>query len=1103
MGLAPDITRLPLVRSLADPMFGCSVSEVRSNFLYHLEYAGQRTRDFHVKVFEYPELEKADADLTFPSYTAQPPKHIENTRRISAVQGSRLDLSLKLNKPVVAARLLGVGPSPAPISLDLDPQKPAAKLQQFLLTSNRTFRLVLTDAEGRTNKVPAQFVFEALTNRVPEIQLARPRGDLRPSPLEEIPFEGTVWDDFGVSAYGLGYAVAGQETKFMELGRSVPAKEKRPFQYLLRLEDLGLQPDQLISWFVWTDDFGPDGALRRSTSDIFFGEVRPFEEVFREGQGMEGESAGGAGDSSQEPGQPSRLSELQKQIISATWKLQRQRNPATPPPAPANSPPRDRQSSHPVPALTSGSWFGQVSPAPARSPRPRRSAAPRDSASASAAADDLTVVSESQAQVLEEAKAAAEAQRDPRSAALWRSAIQEMESALARLRSASNSPPALKEALAAEQNAYQNLLRLQEHEYQVSRSRSRSSNSSGRNQQMQRQLDELDLDQSPDQYENQRQAQSQPNSERREQLQVMNRLQELARRQQDLNDRLKELQTALQQARSEEERAEIRRRLKRLSDDEQQMLSDVDELRQRLDRPENQSRMAEQRQQLDQAREDLRKAAEAASQEANSQSSQSSQALASGTRAQRQLQQMRDQMRQQNSNQFADDMRDLRNQARELARQQKEILQKIQATDPSESKSLSGSGRRTEAFDQLARQKGLITNLVDRATQLSQQSESSEPLLSSELYETLRKFAQESGKNLKETEDDLLSRGRMTRSLYDHLRSSSDPDAAKLEDVTTEMLRLGFDPLANQAAERARAPIDNFKNGVERAAESVLGDDTEALKLAQQELDRLTDQVQQEINRAQTNGSSTNSSGLASGVSASPGNSNALTRTNELSAQTASAESSTAEPGQRQQTGAPGDNSQQRGQSSGNKPGNQDAPNQTAQSQTGDPQSAGGPNQPGPGQRDGQRRDGGAVAAGGGGGGGARNWNWDRWFNNDAWRQYGPLTGEDFTSWSDRLRDVEEMLEQPDLRNDVASARERARLLRQEFKRDGKKPDWAVVRSLVMKPLAEVRDRITEELARRESRQALVPIDRDPVPDRYSDLVRRYYENLGKASDTW
>jgi len=113
-------------------------------------------------------------------------------------------------------------------------------------------------------------------------------------------------------------------------------------------------------------------------------------------------------------------------------------------------------------------------------------------------------------------------------------------------------------------------------------------------------------------------------------------------------------------------------------------------------------------------------------------------------------------------------------------------------------------------------------------------------------------------------------------------------------------------------------------------------------------------------------------------------------------------------------------------------------------------------------------------------------------------RQNAPITGEDFTSWSDRLREVEQLLDEADLRDDVAKARESARLFRQEFKRERKKPDWAVVQLQVMNPLTEVRDRIADELARRESREALVPLDRDPVPNRYSDLVRRYYEELGK-----
>jgi hypothetical protein len=107
------------------------------------------------------------------------------------------------------------------------------------------------------------------------------------------------------------------------------------------------------------------------------------------------------------------------------------------------------------------------------------------------------------------------------------------------------------------------------------------------------------------------------------------------------------------------------------------------------------------------------------------------------------------------------------------------------------------------------------------------------------------------------------------------------------------------------------------------------------------------------------------------------------------------------------------------------------------------------------------------------------------------------LTGENFVNWSDRIRDVEEMLDDPTLRNDVSRIREKAKTIRGEFKRNGKPPQSTVVKSEISAPLAEVRSRIGEELARRQSNDALVPIDRDPVPHKYSELVRRYYEKLG------
>jgi len=112
-------------------------------------------------------------------------------------------------------------------------------------------------------------------------------------------------------------------------------------------------------------------------------------------------------------------------------------------------------------------------------------------------------------------------------------------------------------------------------------------------------------------------------------------------------------------------------------------------------------------------------------------------------------------------------------------------------------------------------------------------------------------------------------------------------------------------------------------------------------------------------------------------------------------------------------------------------------------------------------------------------------------------RNAAPLTGADFRDWSDRLRDVEEMMSDAELRSDAARIRDRARNVRIDLKRHSREPNWDLVESMIAEPLHELQRRIEQELLKRQSRDALVPIDRDPVPPGFEDSVRRYYERLG------
>ena len=156
---------IPLVKSLADPVFGGSVPEVASELFYKVEYGGRSTREFNVKVYEHPKLVRADADLTFPDYTKLPPKHIEATRRVSAVEGTKVGFALQLNKPVASAKLVARDKAKTTINLRVDSTKPQATLPDFAPTANQVYDLQLVDADGRTNKVASSFAIDVQPNR--------------------------------------------------------------------------------------------------------------------------------------------------------------------------------------------------------------------------------------------------------------------------------------------------------------------------------------------------------------------------------------------------------------------------------------------------------------------------------------------------------------------------------------------------------------------------------------------------------------------------------------------------------------------------------------------------------------------------------------------------------------------------------------------------------------------------------------------------------------------------------------------------------------------------------------------------------------------------
>ncbi len=1055
---------IAMTRTLDEPLFAAHISEVADDFDYRVEFDENKSDQFSVHVFEFPRLVQADVSLEFPEYTSQAARTVEDTLKVTVVEGTQTKWRLTLNKVVESATLTNDSEE---IELLADGNEMIVGMEQIAKETSK-WKLELVDKDGREIKRPPELTVKVVANRAPLLKLVAAR-DVRVSPLEELNIAAKVSDDFGIAKYGIAYAIADEPMKDVVIGTDAVAKKPTEITHQVNFEALKAEPDQLLAYNFWAEDHGPDGNIRRTSGDMFFAEVRHFEEIFRQGQQPPGQSAQQQQQQaqSQNAQQAEQLAELQKQIMNATWRII------------------------------------------------RREAAPELSDTFS---DDVGLLIESQQGATEQLSTILEELQDPESNEFATQALAEMLESSNQLLEANKteSTAPLEIALTHQRLAYQGLLRLRAREHEVVQSQqqqssSSSSSSSQSRQQFQQQLEQLQLKNDENRYETERQAQQQEDESDREVRQVLNRLKELARRQEDINKQLKDLEAALQAADDEEERERLNRQLKRLRDQQEQMLRDIDELQNRMQESENQQAMQSAEAQVQQSRENAREATEAMEQ------NDPSRALTAGTRAEQDLKDVRDRLRQETANQFEDAVREMRNQAQQLDEAQREINRQI--ADDAANTPERTPGLRSEATNpnqqttaQLTEQRTKLEQLLKEMQETVTEAESSEPLLSQKLYDAIRD----------------TYRRRLPEQL----------------DTTEELIKRGMRSQAEQLSESTGEGLAQLREDVEEAAQSVLGDETEGLRRALTEIDRVAEQLQGEIDRntasQEDNGGRNESSQQESRQTSQPARdsqqaqqseseqdsngSDGLQPADQRGSQPSSDQSPEQTSQQKQQGGqqsnsqpsetpsTESETSQSQSQQNGQQPGQQSG--QQQQSQPSDNQQPSdnvsqqptSPSSRPDNQQEGQQPQSGQSSGRNGnpqpqsnrmsGGGGAL----DR-FAEDA-AAASPITGSDFREWSDRLRDVEEMIEDPKLRAEAAGIRDRARGFRQEYTRQSEEPQWDLVRELVAVPLEELRVKVSQELMRRSAkRNEVVPIDRDPVPKQFTRQVEEYYEQLGLGTE--
>ena len=314
----------PMVLDAADTggaTFSYYLPAVLKDSVYLVSLAGdeQTSRQYQISLYDLPNVEQIDVALDFPAYTGEEDRIEIDGGDIVAAEGTEVSLTITFNKPLASAELQFAdagstsGEGYVNSSLTIDGLKATAR---FTVKGDGVYRLSATDLQGLQSDAPLDYYIRAIEDQPPQLTLRRPGADQDVMPLEEVVIEVDASDDYGLSEFVLNYAVVGAGDSVVNF---LPAEPVRSAQgsTLLYLEDMEVEPGDFISYYLTLADNNALDGPSEVVSDIYFLEVIPTDQEFRRSQ----QQGGGGGGGGQGGGESSALVSVQKDIIAATWKL--------------------------------------------------------------------------------------------------------------------------------------------------------------------------------------------------------------------------------------------------------------------------------------------------------------------------------------------------------------------------------------------------------------------------------------------------------------------------------------------------------------------------------------------------------------------------------------------------------------------------------------------------------------------------------------------------------------------------------------------------------------------------------------------------------------
>ncbi len=257
------------------------LSNLRSTTEFFVEAGPERTPVQQIVVRHALKIVRSRAEVTAPAYTGVAPI-IHETGSFSAVAGSTAKLEIELDRaPVSAAILVKETASrdqpPRRIDMTLRDRKLSAELP---LVEDVEYSIEARDSDGMPVAANRHRI-RVTADQPPSVWFDEPRESMEVHTLAEVLVRARARDDFGLTRLGIVFQVNNEEEQTLILEDiTEPYQREARAEEMLLLEHFLLTQKDCVAYYAFAEDNRPDGP-HRTTTDLCFIDIRPFQRIYR------------------------------------------------------------------------------------------------------------------------------------------------------------------------------------------------------------------------------------------------------------------------------------------------------------------------------------------------------------------------------------------------------------------------------------------------------------------------------------------------------------------------------------------------------------------------------------------------------------------------------------------------------------------------------------------------------------------------------------------------------------------------------------------------------------------------------------------------------